>query len=296
MDQKITRRVVLGTTITGLVAGPFVIRALKQEKPLEPSESVFPVSYARKQLFQEWKDVYQTLSVKKEPVDSPKIVSVKHDFSKPRHWKFRALETFYTGVFDSPETAQSENMVNYTLMEGTIKVEGGEQGVLHVSVDKHERNQLEIDFEASRKNGVKIVEKQVENPDGTMSTQTIIPTGGFNYDPVKKRYVTDVVEKKTVYPLPAGQFVLEQTLVPNFDYLKDSSVPRDIATLKSVLGLFYFSPLIRFPLPKAPMEIKKTIECSAIDQDLECSKFPIYQVSYQGMVRCGDFTTIKIIP
>jgi hypothetical protein len=37
VDKKITRRVVLGTTIAGLVAGPFIIRALKKDKELPDS-------------------------------------------------------------------------------------------------------------------------------------------------------------------------------------------------------------------------------------------------------------------
>jgi hypothetical protein len=294
MNQKITRRVVLGTAIAGLTAGPFVIRALRQEKPLEPSESVFPVSYARKQLFQEWKDVHQTLSVKKEPMDSPKIVSVKHDFSKPRHWKFRALETHYIGEFDSPETAQPENIASYTLMEGIINVEGGEQGKLHVSINKHEINQMEIDIEASRKNGVNIVEKQMKNTDGTLSTHITVPAD-CHYDIKTKRFTTNVVEKKTIYPLLLGQFVLDKTLLFNYDEYNNINVISQHLREKFLLGQYYFCPLIRFPLPESPLEIGKNFECSVTEDDFVNFQIPLYQGRYQERVRCADFTTIKIV-
>jgi hypothetical protein len=303
MNKKITRRVVLGTAITGLVAGPFIMRALSKRKELKitdndgdwlQTEGGAPLTEVRIQFFKDWKAIYKSLSVEQVPMEHTKIITLKHDFTKPRHLTFRSLETFFCGHFDSPETCRPENLMGYTLMEGTIKVEGGEQGKLRVSVDKHERNMIGIDIEASRKNGVEIVEKEVKNPDGTTVNNVTVQTGRFSFDSATNRYKPDTVEKIFAVPLPVGQFLFRQTLSFDIDnYRELSQMPNGEASIYCGHCFYY---LIKFPLPEQPVEMNQAFEFPPTPQDLMFLEIPSCKARLQGMVKCNNFSTINIVP
>ncbi|MDR1493691.1 MAG: hypothetical protein LBT05_13365 [Planctomycetaceae bacterium] len=295
MNQKITRRVVLGTAISGLVAGPFVIRALRQEKKLEMGrERECPYSEGRTIFFHQWKDIYNTFLAKQKPIDTPKIFSVKYDFSRPRSLAFRSLETFFTGDFDLPETAQLNNMMQYTFMEGTINVKDGK---MYVSVDKHEQKHLEIDVDASRKNGAEVVETRIKNPNGTTTTIESVARSGFYYNSATQRYKTSVIEKEVTSSLTIGQFILNQSRSLDLDrenFHELLSTPHGQKTIFLARHLFF--PLIRFPLPEHPIEVGKNFECSLNSQDIACFKLPLYKASFQGMVECHGFKAMTIVP
>jgi hypothetical protein len=303
MNKKITRRVVLGTAIVGLAAGPFVIRALRKKQELKitdndsdwlQAEGGAPLTEVRTQFFKDWKKIHKSISVEQLPMEVPKTVVLKRNFTKPRHLTFRSLETFFCGNFNSPETCRPENLMGYTLMEGTIKVEGGEQGKLRVSVDKHERNMIGIDIEASRKNGVEIVEKEIKNPNGTTIRNLTVQTGRFSFDSATNRYKPDAVEKIFAVPLPIGQFLFRQTLSFDIDnYRELLQMPNGEASI--YCGHCFYS-LIKFPLPEQPVEMNQDFEFPPTPQDLMFLEIPSYKARLQGMVKCNNFNTINVVP
>jgi len=296
MSKKITRRVVLGTAIAGLAAGPFVIRALRKNNLHGiVSELNCPVSEGRDNFFTRWKDTHNKFSVKQQTIDAPKTISLKYDFSKQRYLTFRFLETFFNGDIDSPEVAQSNNMMQYTLMEGTIKVNGGKNEKVSVSVDKHEQRHLEIDIEASQKNGAEIVETHVKNPDGTASTIKAVTKSSFSYDSVAQRYKTDIVEKEVSNSLVVGQFVLNQSRYLDLDYDCFSETV-SIDPMLAFIARNRIYPQIRFPFPNSPIETGKNFECPLNPQDIIFFELPLYRAVCQGMVECNGFKTVNIVP
>ncbi|MDR2706263.1 MAG: hypothetical protein LBC02_10840 [Planctomycetaceae bacterium] len=301
--KKITRRIVLGTVLGSLVTAPFIAWALRKKKELKITDHVgdwlqaeegAPLTEVRIQFFKDWKKIHKSLSVEQSPIEVPKTVVLKHNFTKHRHLKFRSLETFFDGNFDSPETCQPSNLMGYTLMEGTIEVEGGEQGKLHICIDKHERNMIGIDFEASRKNGVKIVEKKLKNPDGTMFTNVTTQTGGFSFDPATNRYKPDIVEKIFTIPFPVGQFLFRNTLSFDIDNHKELSLMPNGTDSISMGYCFYH--LIKFPLPEQLVEIGQEFEFPITPQDLMLLEIPSYKAQIQRMVKCNNFNTVNVVP
>ena len=295
MDKRITRRVVLGSVITGLAAGPFVVRRLRHQGNGELTQQGYNPfrSEARNLFFNDWKDDCKTLSAKQTPIANPAALTLKYDFTKPRVLNFRSLETTFMGDFDSPETSRPENLMYYSLMEGTIKVEGGASGKLQVSVLKNVQKHAEIDFEASRKNGAKIVESQTRVSDGSVVRNVTI-TPSLSFDAATKSKKADVVEKIVVDQLPVCQFLFTSSLNPDPDSIGNiRKLPNNLELLKLVLN---FSNLIRFPIPEHSVEIGQEYSYPMTREDAFILEVPSYKARLQGMVRCSGFNAVSVVP
>jgi hypothetical protein len=145
MNKKITRRVVLGTAIAGLAAGPFVIRAWrkKQVKDLEeipymtletlPPPDSIPLPY--RDLFNEWNTVRQRFQTPLPLTnDGHKIVTLKPDLSVPKQWNFLMLRTRVQGTAFQLEDylATGGKGLFYETIEGTVKT-GNDEFIATVS-------------------------------------------------------------------------------------------------------------------------------------------------------------------
>jgi hypothetical protein len=136
MNKKITRRVVLGTAIAGLTAGPFVIRALRktQVKDLEeipymtldtlPPATPDPPPYS--DLFNEWnaeRQRFQTPLPLANDVPVPQTVTLEPDLSVSKQWHFLMLKTRILGTAFQLEDylASGGEGMFYETIEGTIK-------------------------------------------------------------------------------------------------------------------------------------------------------------------------------
>ncbi|MDR2441837.1 MAG: hypothetical protein LBE12_20975 [Planctomycetaceae bacterium] len=148
MNKKITRRVVLGTAIAGLAAGPFVIRAWrkKQVKDLEeipymtlndiqklPPPDPTPLPY--NDLFNGWNTVRQRFQTPLPLTnDGHKIVTLKPDLSVPKQWNFLMLQTRVQGTAFQLEDYLATNGKGmlFETIEGTVKT-GNDEFIATVS-------------------------------------------------------------------------------------------------------------------------------------------------------------------
>ena len=293
MGKKITRRVVLGTAIGAIAAAPFIVRGLRSRDALIQQGYSHLLSETRIQFFDDWKDVCKLLSVEQTPIAHPATLTLKYDFTKPRVLKFCSLETTFIGDFDSPETCGPENLMCYNLMEGTINVEGGEHGKLDVNVLKNVRKHVEIDFEASRKNGAEIVESQTTTSDGSV-VQNVTITPSLKYDAATKSTKMNVVEKVVVSQLPVCQFFF--TPVLNIDRASVENLRALPDNYEFLKLLWDFHNLIRFPLPEHAVEIGQEYEYPMIHENAFILEIPSYKARLQGMVMCGGFNAVSIVP
>ena len=257
----------MGTAIAGLAAGPFIIRSLRR-KELEVGDAIgVPFSDGRLSFFYQWKGCYDRFSVGRELNSSPRTVPIKIDLSNnTRSLPFRFLETWFTGKLDTPETATPGNMMQYAFIEGTISIGSGK---IQVNIDTNDRRHMEIDVEASQKNGLPVTETVVVRPDGTRETIRAITTTNFRYDSDEQRYKTDVVEKEVVTPLITGQFAFVKQpwgLDVDNTYLTGRSAGgNELAMI--FFARHVFSPLIRFPFPEHQVEMDKSFECPLDTRD-----------------------------
>jgi len=80
VDNKVTRRVAIGTIIGGVVAAPFVIYAWKVSRTVKPPRGKFQ---------KEWADMVKTLDVPIKEIDGPSTFTL--DFRPQVGMKFRAI-------------------------------------------------------------------------------------------------------------------------------------------------------------------------------------------------------------
>ncbi len=132
MDKKITRRVVLGTTIAALAAGPFVMRAWRKNHavdievtPLFTQEdlpSPPPSPSVKGRFFQDWNLYRDHFLWPTSSGENLKTVQITPKLSVQKKWKFRKLNTHIQGVHSSLDTFRpdSDKAMYYEIIEGDI--------------------------------------------------------------------------------------------------------------------------------------------------------------------------------
>jgi hypothetical protein len=139
MDKKITRRVVLGTTIAGLLAGPLVMRAIQKNRienlevvevpPLITTKDlpIFQPPSVRNRFFNEWNTSCQQFLKPLTINENRNIETLKPDLSIEKKWKFLKLNTYIRGeLSDLGEyTVNSEQPMYYEIIEGNIMTGSG---------------------------------------------------------------------------------------------------------------------------------------------------------------------------
>ncbi|MDR1383386.1 MAG: hypothetical protein LBJ67_06015 [Planctomycetaceae bacterium] len=132
MSKKITRRVVIGTVISGLAAGPFIIRALKIKSPIETSvdravgipttvSDILQNCTAQKQLFQEWNKYGHLFDISIIPQKYTESFSIP--LNLPTNYKsaFTSINAELRGHVNLFKEASIENLIFWGLREGVIQ-------------------------------------------------------------------------------------------------------------------------------------------------------------------------------
>lgn len=173
-----TRRVVLGTIIATLAAGPFVISKLRKKKnglPFGEMElfSQNNISKIRAEFFDEWKSDLGKFNTIFEKDNTKKTINLQWDFSQQQNWNFRALSTQLFGDISSLSVCTPNNLLSFEITEGTISIDHDTPKVL---VNKRISKVWGIDDGASRKTGTKIVDSNPSSDDGNSSTKRTVET------------------------------------------------------------------------------------------------------------------------
>ncbi len=289
MDRKITRRIALGTILGGLAAGPFVIRALRQngEPILEtelPQAAPIPFpSTVRERYFNEWKSLCDQMAVHPVPIpDAPKTIQLKLDLSQPQKMRFQDVSMTIRGAVSSLEECSPENLLRYTYTEGTIDIPGSPKNILTLCAEKREERYILIDKEASEKLGVTFEEKKTKEGIKTRVTSPHTP------DSYNRDHPAGIVEKIVVTPMDVGCVSFK----PENDSLyrtneKGEFLTRESHKVSSLIESFFTGSVfldLCYPFPTEPLN------------NGSCFEIPIERVfSRKDIPNRGQVKTIQQI-
>ncbi len=144
MAKHITRRIILGTILGGLVACPLIGYFVRKNKKNIASYS--PLFDAREKLFDEWKSYYDKIIANSTNIEigshKNKGVSLFLDVSSPKMCHFIDLHTGINGPEASANCCTVENLVYFDITEGTITIDGNGLSTLTIEISRHERKSL----------------------------------------------------------------------------------------------------------------------------------------------------------
>jgi hypothetical protein len=241
MNKKITRRVVLGTAIAGLAAGPFVIRALRRREDDLPSwengEREFSVrpSDVRVRFFSEWKDLHQSMSAVHVKILGDDVLSLpqKRDFSKLFQKNFRYMETHFMKNSESDREITANDLISYSILEGELRGGDADANIVSVVARRSETKYLKIDVAKSRTNGVDIVEKK---EGGTATVIKVeVDLNDAHIDKEKAEITTGIEETVAVQKGKIGELSFDVDFMLTSDDAKKISKSPSFALLHSKL-------------------------------------------------------------
>lgn len=293
MNKKITRRVVLGTAIAGLAAGPFVIKALRRKGDDLPTwgdgEGEFSVrpSDVRVRFFSEWKNLHQSMAVVQPTIlgDGALSFPLTRDFSKPFQKNFRYMETHLMGDGKSDREIAPNDLVSYSILEGELR--GGRAGANVVSVValKNETTHLKIDVSRSRANGVGIIEKTVGGNATVVRVE--VDVNQANIDQEKAEITTGIEEIIVAQKGEIGEltFDVDLNLTADTDLSNNLSFAQLYAKLYSLLYI---------PLPTVVVRVGSTVDFPVMSLLRQQSPHISYNVA--NAVSLRGFTAARVNP
>ncbi len=198
MNQKITRRAVLGTVIAGLAAGPFVMRAWRKRNVIslpnpmdEVKAKLAELEDLRQQFFDEWKSLHIAPEV--TPVPNIKTVNAAIDLSKVTERKFTYVSTSVKGEIETRNECTPENLLGYEICQGTLR-KGETDNSLQLSIEDHEQRYVGF-VENDHPNGEFILRStklQAGNMDVVYNTTT-----GFTMSAINGHDLSTMAAKKS---------------------------------------------------------------------------------------------------
>ncbi|MDR2439868.1 MAG: hypothetical protein LBE12_10925 [Planctomycetaceae bacterium] len=181
MNKKMTRRCILGAVIGTLVAGPFIMRAVRKRTVQSLPEVIktAPSMYSpkvREKFYTDWKELYSQWAIVAEPIQKHPSVQLQLNFSTPQSWEFCDIATKVLGTISSIDQCTAANLLEYEVIQGTISLIKPNKVNIHIS--KHQRIFVDIDIEANQKKGLKIEKHQAVTKNGvTTMTGTVSSRG-----------------------------------------------------------------------------------------------------------------------
>ncbi len=153
MDKKMTRRVVLGTLIGGLAAGPFVMRALRKKRGMVTGPHEVPVatdidipplllrSKAQQKLFHEWKKEIASLEIIEKPLQGMKFFRLEPRLPDVKKQVFTHIGTNFQGKIGHVSEATQENLAFFTKSSGVMRLESQQ---LSTRLDRNHMKSVEF--------------------------------------------------------------------------------------------------------------------------------------------------------
>ncbi|GHT46800.1 hypothetical protein FACS189454_08490 [Planctomycetales bacterium] len=293
MNKKITRRVVLGTALGGLVACPFVLRALRRSStdilgqvdgPARP-QLVLPEGGIRQRFFSEWKQIFDRVNITPVEEKGIKTVMLSRKIPEAGTWNFCSLETNIVSGLTPNDGYSPENLLNYTVIEGVLRADPDSQNFV-VSAQKHETVRLEIDAAESRKKGTKIDETLKEGKPSSVKIDPVV-----EYDSSTHSYTTSLVEKRAVQQGSLGEFAFTKDIT-----IKDIKLvqPKNNDDVNRMILLLKLRSFLHFPFTGGEKKVG-SVFATAAGSLLE-QKFPYYQGKIERVARIGTCKVVEISP
>ena len=166
MDKKITRRVVLGTIIGGLAAGPFIIRGIRQ-RGINVSDSQAHNLYPtiREKFFAEWDGFRKKLLYQDDTIKELGEIPMRTNFDVSRKYHYSNLETVvsnqlsagskHANLFLLPECTR-ENISFYREANGTVMVHGKPENSVEIQIANNTTKMVGFDIPSNSKRGIDI--------------------------------------------------------------------------------------------------------------------------------------------
>lgn len=191
MGQKITRRVVLGTAIAGLAAGPFVIRTLRKPE-LKPESDLFTgftLDEVRDRFFTEWKGCIELFDVSTSRSASRSPLLLKPDFSLKQNLNYLALSSTVVGVISSIKECTPENLLLFSNSNGKVSISGEPEKIFRLKISENFVKSIALDQSVSNNSDIEIFESKREEKNGvvyiTKDVKVTTDSNGVESSPTK---------------------------------------------------------------------------------------------------------------
>ena len=278
MNKKITRRVVLGTAIAGLSAGPYAIRALMNRG----TDIAFPdinnvgMTSKRLLLFKNWTALLSETSVRMTQISESEQIRWDWgvNFEEPKEFSLVECGANINGSVSSLGQCNEDNLLSVERIRGRISIVPSQAGQLVFSIQENLTQSVVVDRQASEANGV------VFGTDGTVSS---------NSGKSKIYKVADELGQMGVLFLDK----LDNVLVLKTGADGAPIQPRD---WKTVLSKDHFKLLAFYDMVVPPQSLDTIVPGNtySVTEDMTFSVFP-NRFYCECSVLVDEFQTIKLV-